>query len=231
MKLFQLSEEKRYTRIASSPSKMFTTPLGEMQFQITLDGFNSSNIDYDYSQVLAQNMTLTGWNCRDFDMEMLFFQKEEGFSKQAVVVRVLTKTAIQEGWGSLYWKEHHVTKGMNLDSGQRLYAKIYEESRYTVLVGTEDDEGLQFRSLCGKGIPHQWASYFPTAHSHWFWSHSIHQMVGDAGIAIPFPPIPAGELCEFVFFVLYGETSQYIAMMDFSETINIEQEVLGLGIS
>ena len=129
-------------------------------------------------------------------------QSVPSHTRRNIGIRICAKSPITGGWVALVWKSLSTQVGCVWDSEQWVYAKRYDIETYSVRIATEDDDRLRVRAFQGLNIPPSWSALLEQKE---FWGHERYEQIGKRGVGVPFPELPADQLCELRFVVLCGE--------------------------
>lgn len=209
MSLFQCLDARPEAILAPAALQ---TPLGRVQLEAICGGMKITDEPPTVTYRLPAGGWLACWHRQEFDLELL-------------VCRPLFKSAIDtpptDCWAGLWrlrakatlsctltavWEDGHTWTDGGPNSGQWEYIKTWEDGQTEVSIGTDDDDCLAVRSRRGDGLPTDWEPYFGSTMSHfsWFSLQMAHYEVGDRGLAIPLPPLEAGQECQIYFAVAWS---------------------------
>ena len=151
----------------------------------------------------------------------------------AALWRLRTREAILSCTFAALWEEGHAWIQGGPNSGQGLYARTWDDGLTEASIGTDDSEGLAYRSKSADGLPTEWEPYFiSTAGSFdWFSLQMIHREVGDGGMAVPLPPLAAGQQCQIHFAVAWSPCAKEGAGGWSTVEVNAGQILAGAGCS
>lgn len=178
------------------------TPLGAVRFDAVLDGENMADEAPTRMHQLVAGGRLVCWHRQEFDLELLVCRPVPSRSSQkgltdcwAGLWRLRVQTTIASCTFTAVWEEGYTWLGRGPDTGQGLYAKTWEDGQTEVSIGTEDEQALATRSHQRDRLPAGWEKYFrsPSGLPDWFSLQDVHRELGDRGLAVPLPPLEAGE--------------------------------------
>lgn len=189
------------------------TPLGRVQLEATFGGMKISDEATTATYQLPPGGWLACWYRQDCDLELLvcrpLFESATDMPPTdcwAGLWRLRAKAKIPSCTLTAIWEDGHTWTEGGPNSRQWEYIKTWDDGQTEVSIATDDDDFLAVRSRRGDGLPTAWEPYFGSTMSHfsWFSLQTIHFEVGDMGLAIPLPPLEAGQECQIHFALAWS---------------------------
>jgi hypothetical protein len=127
----------------------------------------------------------------------------------AGLLRLRANMAVDACIFTAVWGDGYTWEDGGPNSGQFEYTKTWDDRQTEVSIGTDDGDFLAIRSRRGDGLPKGWEPYFLSSPNKfdWFWLQSVHIDVGNNGLAVPLPPLEAGQECQIHFAVAWSPKS------------------------
>jgi len=216
------------------------TPLGVVWLDAILDGINVAEEPPSRTYRLPLGGWVACWHRPGFDLELLVCRPALSLSPHtrvtdcwAALWRLRAKATIASSTFVAIWEDRYIWTRGGPDSGEWLYAKAWDDGQTEVYIVTDDSEGLAYRSKSADGLPTEWEPYFiSTAGSFdWFSLQMIHREVGDGGMAVPLPPLAAGQQCQIHFAVAWSPYAKEGAGGWYTVEVNAGQILAGAGCS
>jgi hypothetical protein len=200
-------------------STVFQTPLGQVRLEAAISGIEITDKPPTETYRLSADGWVASWHQDDFDLELLVCRLILPIPIEppltdcwAGLWRLRAKAAVGPCVFTAQWEAGYTWQESSPSSGERLYAKNWNDTLTEVSIGTEDEEGLEGRAHHAHGLPPEWEPYFrfnlDGLKWDWqaipFWQHDIHQELGDRGLALPLPSLKMSQQCQVHFVVAWS---------------------------
>ena len=215
-------------------ANVIQTPLGDVRLKVSVQNVDGSVLDETLpSQTFAlpNGGRIIAWQHSDFAIELLVcrpvFVPQEGFAVTdlwGALWRVKAIRAIGPFVFSAVWDAEYSWKDFDTNSGQYLYANLWEDANTQVSIGTQDDDMLALRAFQESEspprnvrrvresgyLPPEWKSYFiwPSFTQDSPWGQNYGAVDREHfGISNPLPSLRAEQAFQLPFLVAWADVN------------------------
>ena len=182
-----------------------TTPLGDVEPRVVA-GTLDTRASKCRAHIISHDRHVSSWSCDEVTIEILTSRLPQnpdapGVTETwAVIIRLVSTVDVSALDYGLNWIDPTDLPEAGIDCGQYRYARVWSTDHIRLVIGTDDDQALQLRSIAMDLVPASWAPIIED------WrTFNLYAVLDNNGVTFRAPAVPAGQIVQLHFAIAWTD--------------------------